>query len=106
MRIYTARFWPPPWNMPPLDEAGTVRGVRHDDGTTIWFGWIHALPPSAGHGGRYLDSLPRSKRIVMTAVISPVLRGMLERRGFYHERVLFVTPGGEPVDGWLRDPVN
>lgn len=43
---------------------------------------IAAERPGRGDVARYLDSLPKNRRVVFPTVISALLRGMLQRRGF------------------------
>jgi hypothetical protein len=43
-------------------------------------------PRIPGAVGRWLDGLPRDRPVVVPAVTSPRLAGMLERRGFEHRR--------------------
>lgn len=88
-----------------LDElAPHVRGywATWNDGTAA-IPWIESDVPGQGHVGRFLDGLPKDKRIAFSTVLSPVLAGMLHRRGFhYEERLIFAEEFGEWVDGWVR----
>ena len=38
--------------------------------------------PGEGNMGKFLDSLPRDRRVVFPTVVNSVLEGMLARRGF------------------------
>jgi hypothetical protein len=51
-----------------------VRGVLSD------------TPRIPGAVGRWLDTLPHDRRVIVPAVISDRLRGMLARRGFVEQR--------------------
>lgn len=75
--------------------AGGVEGLVRDLGTEIEIGGLRATSPGSGAIGHYLDALPRNRKIAVRFVISDVLAGMLERRGFA-ERERF-DPG---VGGW------
>lgn len=83
-----------------LDElAPGVRGYAIEADGLIWIPAIHAEREGAGDVGRFLDSLP--SHCVIPTVISPRLRGMLERRGF-KER-LHEDPDFGPVEVWQRE---
>ena len=100
-RIYKAKHWPHPKDMPLIGEH--VHGMYHHDGATIWIGWIHTFQPGEGWVGKYLDSLPTNRRVVVPSVINAVLAGMLLRRGFKFHRRVFTAYGGEAVDGYVRE---
>jgi len=89
-----------------LDElAPHVRGYWSvwKDGTRA-VPWVQCDEPGAGHMGRFLDSLPTDQRIAFPTVISEVLAGMLQRRGFHFEqRLIWADDEGEWVEGWVRD---
>lgn len=59
-----------------------VWGHRFDTPDGIYIPVINAIRPGSGEVGRFLDSLPRDRRVVFPTVLSERLRGMLERRGF------------------------
>lgn len=59
-----------------------VRGAAFDLPTGIYIPLIRAEREGSGDVGRFLDALPRDRRVVFPGVISQRLRGMLERRGF------------------------
>ena len=63
--------------------APGVEGATRDwsDGTFELVG-IRAVTPGAGDVGRYLDSLPRDRTVVVPFVTSQRLTQMLARRGF------------------------
>jgi hypothetical protein len=67
-----------------LDElAPGVAGYTFDrEADGLYVPLVAALRPGHGAVGRYLDILPRDRRVVFPNVISPVLEGMLQRRGF------------------------
>lgn len=62
--------------------APGVLGYSLDTPTGIYIGVISADTPGSGDVGRYLDSLPHDRRVVVPNVLSDRLAGMLERRGF------------------------
>jgi hypothetical protein len=77
-------------------KSGTIRpgheprlapGVR---GYTVWSKGALYVPlviaVREGHGdvGRYLDTMPTDRTVTFPNVMSPRLRGMLERRGYTH----------------------
>lgn len=69
-----------------------VRGVLFDQEDRIVIAVLYATEPGSGDVGRYLDALPKDRLIIFSCVISPRLRGMLERRGYvpgveHHPRV-------------------
>lgn len=63
----------------------SVHGEIVERADAVFLNIIVAQHPGRGDGGRFLDSLPRDKRIIVTCVLSEVLIGMLQRRGYaYH----------------------
>ena len=67
-----------------VDEIGKASGgyaIEDKDGS-IYIPVVLMEPPGQGDGGRFLDSLPRDRTIKFPNVVSAVLAGMLERRGF------------------------
>jgi hypothetical protein len=67
----------------PTHMAGVLAHVdRSADGTFIVRGVITAEPRIPGAVGRWLDWLPRDRTVLVPAVVSGRLAGMLERRGF------------------------
>lgn len=70
-----------PWG--PLQWlAPGVLGVTRVEGTDIVLYWVESSEAGAGNVSRYFDALPRDRRVVATAVMSPVIVAMLRRRGF------------------------
>jgi len=65
----------------PLVAPG-VRALVFDTPRGIYIPMIIAEREGAGDVARYLDALPKDRRVVFPTVISARLRGMLERRGF------------------------
>ena len=63
---------------------------------------IEAERPGSGDVGRYLDSLPRDRRVVIPNVMSERLAGMLERRGFTLTTEWAPAPFEEWVPVWER----
>lgn len=62
--------------------AAGVYGSRFDTPEGIYLPVISAARPGTGDVGRFLDALPKDRRVVFPTVMSPILRGMLLRRGF------------------------
>ena len=84
--------------------APGVKADIHDEGIRgIYIPVIMALVPGSGDVGRYLDALPRDRRIVFPTVISNRLIGMLERRGFHVEPEWAPEPFMEWVECMVRD---
>ena len=65
----------------PLVAPG-VRALVFDTDKGLYIPFIAAERQGEGDVGRYLDALPRDRRVVFPSVISRRLMGMLERRGF------------------------
>lgn len=81
--------------------APGVWGHRFDTPEGIYIPVINASRPGSGEVGRYLDSLPRDRRVVFPVVISERLRGMLEQRGFVASRE-WSEEFGEDVEIMVR----
>lgn len=62
--------------------APGVRGTAFDTPNGIYIPLVHAEKRGNGDVGRFLDSLPRDRRVCFPTVISSRLVGMLKRRGF------------------------
>lgn len=62
-----------------------VYGKRFDGPRGTYFPLVYAACRGAGDVGRFLDALPRDRRVAFPAVASDCLRGMLARRGFRPE---------------------
>jgi len=65
----------------PLVAPG-VRAIVFDAPAGIYVSWISAEREGSGDVGRFIDSLPKDRRVVFPNVISNRLARMLERRGF------------------------
>lgn len=71
--------------------APGVFGYNADMGEKgLYVPWIQAEHEGSGDVGRYLDRLPRDRRVVFPTILSARLAGMLARRGF--------VPGQEWAD--------
>lgn len=57
-------------------EGCYVRGPRGD----VFILTIEALNPGAGDFSRFLDRLPPDDKVQICAVVSPIVRGALQRR--------------------------
>jgi hypothetical protein len=96
--------------------APGVVGYDVDHEGELWIPVIHAENPGAGDVGRYLDSLPTDRTVVVPNVINGQLAEMLERRGFQHtmkaieDKDVEESLGEEAVEVWERaastDPVS
>jgi hypothetical protein len=84
--------------------APGVRGYTVDNGRKgLYVPLVIAENEGSGDVGRYLDSLPKDRRVVFPNVLSKRLVGMLSRRGFTRGSEW----GGEMwgvVDIWVRKP--
>lgn len=90
--------------------------IDEEDGS-LWIPLIYAEDEGAGDVGRYLDSLPTDRTIVVPNVINPRLEQMLARRGFtervyeltkFEQNTLELEAEGEwdvepAVPVWMRD---
>ena len=83
--------------------APGVVGYTVDVGPDLYVPLIEASKPGSGDVGRYLDSLPRDRRVVVPNVISARLEGMLARRGF-SATVEWAADFEEYVEIWERRP--
>jgi hypothetical protein len=72
--------------------APGVSGFAIEKNGEIHIPIVNSEHERQGHVGRFLDSLSPRCRIV--AVVSPVLTGMLERRGWTLEDEVWVPPIG------------
>jgi hypothetical protein len=67
-----------------LDEISEASGgYALEVNGEIYIPAIMMRNPGRGDGGRFLDALPRDRTIKVPNIISHVLVGMLERRGFH-----------------------
>lgn len=67
-------------NQPRLAEG--VRGFAFDTHNGIYITAVHADRIGSGHVSKFLDSLPKNRRVVFPVVVNAKLRGMLMRRGY------------------------
>lgn len=64
---------------------------------------LRAESEGSGAVGRYLDGLPKDRKIVVPLVTNPRLAGMLERRGFVlRQRFFPEIMGGTWSEAWVR----
>jgi hypothetical protein len=61
---------------------------------------IHSTEEGKGNVGRFLDRLKERPLVKIPNVMSAVLRGMLDRRGFVVERE-YAEDFGESVEVWV-----
>lgn len=88
-----------------VEEIGTASGgyaVEADDGA-IYIPVVYMTRQGQGDGGRFLDALPTDRTIKFPAVISPILAGMLDRRGYRIERE-WAEQFAEWIDVYVRRP--
>ena len=83
--------------------APGVIGYTVDVGPDLYVPLIEATQPGSGDVGRYFDSLPRDRRVVVPNVISAQLEGMLARRGF-SPTIEWAEGFEENVEVWERKP--
>jgi hypothetical protein len=87
-----------------LLAPGVYGFTRDDPDGALVIPMIAAEMPGSGDVGRYLDSLPNNRRVIVEAVISIRLAGMLERRGFVWRPDATLDPDtNEIVDGLVRE---
>jgi hypothetical protein len=84
--------------------APGVRGIAFDTPTGIYIPLVRAEQRGAGAVSRFLDSLPKDRRVVFPCVISRRLGEMLLRRGFFLGLEEDTHLGGR-VDVMQRCPV-
>ena len=85
-----------------LDElAPGVLGYAMDCGERgLYVPVVRSTDEARGNVGRFLDALKERPLVKVPNVLSAVLRGMLERRGFVLERE-FAEDFGESVEVWV-----
>lgn len=83
----------------PLAEGVYGYTNEPEDGS-LWIPLIQAAQAGSGDVGRYLDSLPRDRKVVVPTVLSSRLAGMLERRGFEPRMEVL---DGEMAEAYVRD---
>jgi hypothetical protein len=66
--------------------APGVRGYSVETSRGLYIPVIISVDESKGNVGRYLDSLPTDRRVVVPNVMNSLLAEMLERRGFTRAR--------------------
>jgi hypothetical protein len=75
----------------PTPVEGCLAAVELHDGVVVVRGVLAGEPHVPGAVGRWLDLLPRGRPVLVAAVVSGRLAGMLERRGFRPH--LWMDPG-------------
>lgn len=81
--------------------APGVIGYEEVRGGDLYVPLIAAVDEGRGDVGRYLDSLPRDRRVVVPNVLNDILAGMLKRRGF---KLRTEIDDDGPVAVWVRRP--
>ena len=101
--VVTRRFPPFMGHELVLLAPGVYGFTLDDPDGALVIPMIVAEYPGSGAVGRYLDTLPTNRRVIVEACISPRLAGMLERRGFVWRPDATVDPDTqEVVDGLVR----
>jgi hypothetical protein len=86
---------------------GVFGFTRDDPDGSLVIPMVIAEHEGTGDVGRYLDSLPTNRRIVVEECISMRLAGMLERRGFKEQQAATFDPDTqEMVTGHVREAVH
>ena len=86
-----------------LDQlAEGVVGYSIEDGGATCFPVVDSTERGKGHVSRFLDGLPKDRTIKFPTVISPILRGMLTRRGFKIVKE-WAEEFGEHAEVFVRD---
>lgn len=89
----------------PLNASGSVVGEVLDNGVWIEVRSVIAGDPRVpGDVGRWLDTLPLDRKVIVPAVVSGRLAGMLERRGFSPERWYDARVGNFDDGAMVRRP--
>lgn len=81
--------------------APGVFGILFDLEDGIWIPFIRSAKTGQGNVGRFLDSLPLDRKVLFVDVISPILHGMLLRRGYVEKWVAHMDDGCEAM---VREP--
>lgn len=89
-----------PGQEPVLAEG--VRGLLMDEDSGVFIPAIYAEQPGMGDVARFLDALPKDRRIVFPTVLSGKLRAMLLKRGY--ENKIVVDPRIGSYEAMVRDP--
>jgi hypothetical protein len=88
-----------------VDLAPGVRGYTIDLGDDgLYLPYAESTEPGQGNFGRWLDSLPTDRRVVIPSVVNPTVVGMLARRGF-RETAEYVAFYDVFADVWERGPL-
>ena len=85
--------------------APGVNGYSVETPEGLYIPVVMATNPGSGEVGRWLDSLPKDRRIVFASVFSPRLAGMLQRRGWSYSEE-WDERSGESLPCWERGPAQ
>ena len=83
--------------------ADGVLGYSADTDHGLYIPFIMAEVQGDGRVGKYLDSLPRDRRVVFPTILSMRLAEMLIRRGF-HSDIEWSEDAGEHIEIMERQP--
>jgi len=99
-----ARMFPPFMGHEMVLLAPGVYGFTRDDPDgALVIPMIIGESPGSGDVARYLNTLPKNRRVIVEACISTRLAAMLERRGFVWRPDATLDPDThEVVDGLVR----
>lgn len=88
----------------PQTPTGSVLAHIIDRGKWLEIRAILAgQPRTPGDVGRWLDALPTDRKIIVPAVVSPRLAGMLERRGFQPHAWYDLQIRDDDDNAYMRD---
>jgi hypothetical protein len=82
--------------------APGVHGVIEERSDGLYVPLIVADHPGHGDVGRYLNSLPHDRKVVVPMVVNERLRGMLARRGFVR-RIVYEPVIEQYIEVFVRD---
>lgn len=96
----SAKHWPPPDQLPEV-APGVLGFIRDMVEGPLIIPMVIAKHQGAGDVGRWLDGLAQDRTIIVPAVVSDRLAGMLLRRGF-QERDCYAADENEMTDCLVR----
>lgn len=86
---------------PDIDSERDITGMRWEDDNSATVVYVESGEPGQGNLSAYVDariaSHPKTKTLRAEVVVSPIVQGMLLRRGFVQEGLTF-TRYGVPED--------
>lgn len=82
-------------------HQGVRAFIPHDGPDYLEIAGIFAEALGTGAVGKYLDALPRDRKVIVSMVVNERLAGMLERRGFVC-RMRYIIEIGEWAQVYVR----